>query len=193
MSDSSAPDAFHGICGFRDGDSDETDGVSAVIRRIRPDEGSVLKAVRLAALADAPSAFGSSYAAEVDQPDDHWEARAALSAAGEHRITFFAVVSDSVVGLVGAYLPNAAEPSVELVSMWVSPSQRRSGVAGELVEAVLGWARETGATTVELGVTRGNDAAVRLYETKGFRPTGDHQPLPSDPCKDELRMRCSLD
>lgn len=46
---------------------------------------------------------------------------------------------------------------------------------------------------VELWVTRGNDAAVRLYETAGFRLTGGHQPLPSDPCKDELRMRLPLD
>ena len=42
---------------------------------------------------------------------------------------------------------------------------------------------------VELWVTRGNDRAVRLYESAGFRATGDHQPLPSDPCRDELRMR----
>lgn len=169
--------------------ADETGGVKAVIRRVRPDEGSVLKAVRLAALADAPSAFGSSHAAEVDQPDDHWEARAVLGAAGALSVTFFAVVSGSVVGLVAAYRPDAAGRSVDLVSMWVSAAHRRSGIASELVEAVLGWARETDASSVELWVTRGNEAAVRLYETRGFRLTGEHQPLPSDPCKDELRMR----
>ena len=57
---------------------------------------------------------------------------------------------------------------------------------------VVGWAHETGATTVDLWVSRGNDAAVRLYEAGRFQLTGGHQPLPSDPCKDELRMRCSL-
>lgn len=149
----------------------------------------MLKAVRLAALADSPSAFGSSHAAEVDLPDDWWDARAELGAAGESSVTFLAVIAGSVVGLVAAYRPDAAGLSVELVSMWVSPVQRRAGIAAELVDAVVGWARETGASTVELWVTRGNDAAVRLYETEGFRLTGDHQPLPSDPCKDELRMQ----
>jgi GNAT superfamily N-acetyltransferase len=173
----------------RDHDADETGGVNAVIRRVRPDEGPVLQMVRLAALADSPSAFGSSYAAEADQPDDYWEARAVLGAAGESSVTLFAVIAGSVVGLVAAYQPDAAGLSVELVSMWVAPAQRRAGIAAELVDAVVGWARETGAATVELWVTRGNDAAVRLYETEGFRLTGDHQPLPSDPCKDELRMR----
>ena len=77
--------------------------------------------------------------------------------------------------------------------MWVSPTHRRARTASELVDAVVRWAVETGAPTVELWVTRGNDAAVGLYEAAGFRLTGDHQPLPSDPCKDELRMRRALD
>jgi ribosomal protein S18 acetylase RimI-like enzyme len=77
--------------------------------------------------------------------------------------------------------------------MWVSPAHRRARLAAGLVDAVVGWAGETGATTVDLWVTRGNDAAVRLYETQGFRMTGEHQPLPSDPCKDELRMRRVVD
>jgi ribosomal protein S18 acetylase RimI-like enzyme len=76
--------------------------------------------------------------------------------------------------------------------MWVSPAQRRAGIAAKLVDAVLGWGRETDATSVYLWVTRGNDAALRLYEAAGFRATGEHQSLPSDPSKDELRMRRTL-
>ena len=153
----------------------------------------MLKTIRLTAVADAPSAFGSSYAAEFDQRDDHWTSRAEHGAAGGHSVTFFAAVDESVVGMVAAYRPDAALSAVELVSMWVAPPQRRAGIAAELVGAVLRWAHETGAATVDLWVTRGNAAAVRLYEAAGFRLTGGHQPLPSDPCKDELRMRRVLD
>lgn len=166
--------------------------VHGEVRRVRADEGPVLRAVRLAALLEAPSAFGSSYATEVDLPASHWASRASLGASGERSVTYFAFVDQSVVGMVGGYRPDPVGSSIELVSMWVSPSQRRAGIAAELVQAVLDWANETGATTVELWVTRGNDAAVRLYEAAGFRHTGEHQPLPSDPCKDELRMRCAL-
>lgn len=162
------------------------------VRRVRADDGPLLKSVRLAALADSPSAFGSSLAAEVDLPDRHWTDRAMLGAAGERSATFFAIADGCVVGLVSAYRPDLMGHSAELVSMWVSPAQRRAGIAAELVTAVVVWARQTGLAAVELWVTRGNDAAVRLYETEGFRPTGDHQPLPSDPCKDELRMRRAL-
>jgi ribosomal protein S18 acetylase RimI-like enzyme len=163
--------------------------VDVTVRRVRADDGPVLKAMRLAALLESPSAFGSNHAAEVDQPDKHWASRAALGAVGLHDATYFAVVDQSVVGIVAGYRPDPAGSSIELVSLWVSPPHRRAGIAGKLVDAVIGWARETDATSVGLWVTRGNDAAVRMYEAAGFRETGEHQPLPSDPSKDELRMR----
>jgi GNAT superfamily N-acetyltransferase len=162
---------------------------NATVRRVHAGDGPLLKSVRLAALAESPSAFGSTYAAEVDQPADHWTARAALGAAGGDSVTFFAVIDRSVVGVVGGYRPDPAESSIELVSMWVAPAHRRAGVAAQLVEAIAGWASDNNMARVELWVTRGNEAAVKLYEAAGFRLTGDYQPLPSDPCKDELRMR----
>lgn len=162
------------------------------MRRVRADDGPVLKAVRLAALIESPSAFGSTLTAEIDQPDGHWAARAARGASGTHSSTYLAVADQSVVGIVGGFRPDPAGSAIELVSMWVAPPFRRAGIARTLVGAVIGWARETDAATVDLWVTRGNDRAVRLYEAAGFRATGEHQPLPSDPDLDELRMRCTL-
>lgn len=167
-------------------------GVGVTFRRICPGDGPVLKSVCLAALKESPSAFGSTHAAEVDRPDDHWAARASLGATGGLSVTYFAIVDQSIVGIVGGYRPDPAGSSIELVSMWVAPAQRRAGIAAQLVEAVVGWAGENNATSVELWVTRANEAAVRLYEAAGFRATGEHQSLPSDPCKDELRMRRAL-
>jgi ribosomal protein S18 acetylase RimI-like enzyme len=166
--------------------------VDVTVRRVQADEGPVLKAIRLAALLESPSAFGSTHAVEVDQPDDHWASRASLSAAGRHRAIYFAIVDQAVVGIVGGYRPDPAGSSIELISMWVSPAKRRAGIAAKLVEAVVGWAGETNATSVDLWVTRGNDAAVRLYKAAGFRETDEHQPLPSDPCEEEQRMRRAL-
>jgi ribosomal protein S18 acetylase RimI-like enzyme len=45
---------------------------------------------------------------------------------------------------------------------------------------------------VHLWVTRGNEPALRLYESMGFRPTGESQPLPSDPARVELAMTREL-
>ena len=51
--------------------------MDVTIRRVRADEAMALKAVRLAALADAPTAFGSTYAGEAQRPDEFWRDRAA--------------------------------------------------------------------------------------------------------------------
>ena len=56
----------------------------------------------------------------------------------------------------------------------------------------MGWAIETSATSVSLWVTCGNTAAEELYGSKGFVATGEIQPLPSDPSRDEASMRLSL-
>ena len=163
-----------------------------VVRRIRPDEGAVLRDVRLAALADAPSAFASTYAQESLLTSEDWADRASAASAGPERATFFAVADDAIVGLVGAYRPELASPRIGLVSMWTHPVARRTGVGRLLIGAVLDWARAYGGQTVELWVTRGNVGAENLYRAMGFVAAREYQPLPSDPCREEVRMRLDL-
>jgi GNAT superfamily N-acetyltransferase len=161
------------------------------IRRIRGDEGPALEACRLAALKESPSAFGSTYAAEANRPEE-WTARAQAGAAGVDRVTFFALMGDEVVGLAGGFRPETEQFVVELVSMWAAPDARRAGLGRGLVGAVVGWAREVSATTVRLWVTRGNAPAHSLYESLGFRETGETQPLPSDLSLVEVCMTLDL-
>ena len=158
------------------------------------DDAALLRTIRLAALADAPSAFGSTFAAESDRPDAEWQERADAGAAGRMRAMWFALDErDDAVGLVGGYRETADAEEVELVSMWVAPEARRRGVAQALIAEVVAWARETGAASVRLWVTCGNDAAESLYRAVGFVDTGEQQPLPSDPSKDERRLTLRVD
>jgi GNAT superfamily N-acetyltransferase len=80
----------------------------------------------------------------------------------------------------------------DLVSMYVRPAGRGSGVAAALVDAAAAWARSRGYPALFLWVTESNVAARRLYERCGFTPTGDRQPLPSDPAIPEIRMSRAL-
>jgi len=162
-----------------------------VVRRVTAADGSLLRDLRLRALEDAPAAFASTYAAEVERRQAEWDDRAADGASGPDRFTGLALDGDAGVGLVGGFRneDDGHHADIDLVSMWVAPSHRGTGVAALLVEAVLDWAcDEAQARVVGLWVTRGNTAAQRLYERLGFVETGDVQPLPSDPCKDEVRM-----
>jgi len=166
--------------------------MSATVRRVRRDEWMTLREVRLAALADSPGAFGSTHAAEADRDDDFWIDRAGRSSTGTEIATFLARVDRPVVGLVTAFRVEKTKTSFEIVSMWTAPHGRRSGAGRRLVGAVTEWAISGGASEIGLWVIRGNAGAQRFYESLGFTETGDFQPLPSDPCKDEVRMRLDL-
>jgi GNAT superfamily N-acetyltransferase len=158
------------------------------VRRIQPDDWPELRVVRLAALADTPSAFGSTWATEAERSDDEWSDRARWASSGTDRITLLARQRNRVVGIAGGYREEIEATEVDLVSMWTAPDVRRTGLGRLLVGAVIDWAADTGASSVGLWVTRRNAPARLLYESMGFRETGEHQPLPSDPCADEIRM-----
>ncbi len=161
-----------------------------IVRRIRSGEGAALRAIRLASLLDEPSAFSSTHAEEAAESDQFWAERAEGAAAGDVSAYFFAETEGGeLVGMVGAYRPSPTEPTHrEIVSMWTAPEARGQGLGRRLVDEAVAWAQSTDAETIGLWVTEGNDAAVRLYERCGFARTGDFEPLPSDPCKNEIRM-----
>ena len=162
-----------------------------VVRRITTADAELLRDIRLRALQDSPSAFGSTYAVEVTRSEAEWAERAASGASGNDRFTALAFVDDDCIGLAGGFRndEDGHHADIDLVSMWVAPSHRGSGVAEQLVDAVLDWARDDAqAEVVGLWVTHTNERAQRFYERLGFVETGDVQPLPSDPCKDEVRM-----
>jgi GNAT superfamily N-acetyltransferase len=165
--------------------------MAAEVRRIRPDEGAQLRALRLHALADAPTAFGSTLAREQVFTDDVWRDRAAGRASGADRVTFIAERDGQWIGLASGLAadpddPDGGEPL--LVGMFVDGAERGRGIGAALVEAVVAWARARGAARLSLWVTATNDPAVALYDTCGFRPTGEQKPLAHTPSLDEVRM-----
>ena len=104
---------------------------------------------RLAALKESRFAFGSSYDAEANRTDDEWTAWARAGEAGVDRITFFALVSDEIVGLVGGFRPDSDGFVVELVSMWASPeANMRAWSPRSSVRSSIGRGRS--ATTLRL-------------------------------------------
>lgn len=173
------------------------EGVSVQVRRVRPDEADLLRRVRLAALADSPEAFSSTYELEAAFDETVWSDRALAGSAGHDRAMFIAVAGSDActpepLGLAGGYHPDPSEPVVELISMWTSPRARRAGVGRRLVDAVVEWAAAGGARSVGLWVVRGNRPAEDLYRSMGFAETGELAPYPPDPCKDETRMVLEL-
>ncbi|GAA1476105.1 hypothetical protein GCM10009623_05510 [Nocardioides aestuarii] len=152
------------------------------IHRVGADDWREFREVRLASLADAPEAFGSTYADWVDAAEERWRARLTDVA-----LTLIARRDGRPVGVVsGSSAQLEGDEAVELISMWVCPTERGTGLAGRLIAAVVVWAEGRGLPTF-LMVRVGNAAAIAAYERAGFVSTGvpaDH-PVDGPP---ELRM-----
>jgi GNAT superfamily N-acetyltransferase len=158
------------------------------VRRIESVEALPLREIRLAALADSPSAFRTTHAEMVDRPMAFWADRVISNSTGDDSAVFIAETGGTWIGMVAAHRPESLQPLVELVSMWVSASGRRTGAGRALVEAVTTWASDIGFPAVELWVIADNTTATGFYRACGFRIIDDYEGHPDDPCINEIRM-----
>lgn len=140
------------------------------VQRLTPDSWRTYQEVRLAALREAPHAFGSTWEREAELDEKAWRDR--LS----ERAQFVAISEEVVVGTVGGSSSDDSR-TAWLVSMWVDPRWRGQGVGDHLVKVILGWARTSGFQEVRLWVADGNREAERLYNRNGFGRTDAVQPI----------------
>jgi GNAT superfamily N-acetyltransferase len=165
------------------------------VTRLSEDEWRVWRAVRLAALAEAPGSFGSTLAQEQTLGDEEWQAmmrRGAVfvAAAGGTAAGEVAAGGAAVGVAAGIRRPDPAERG--LGAMWVAPPWRGRGVAARLADAVIDWARQEGAARIGLWSPADNPRACRFYERQGFRSTGKTRPFPGHPGRSIAEMCLDL-
>lgn len=129
------------------------------------------RVLRLAALAEAPYAFGSALSDWQGPGDSERRWRDRLAIPGSHNVV--AVLDAVPVGMASGVrtdLPHL----VELISMWVAPPARGKGVADRLIEEIESWATMAcRAETLRLAVMPDNGQAIALYRRHGFADTGE--------------------
>lgn len=153
------------------------------VRRLGRDDADRLRDVRLRALADAPYAFSSSLEREADLGSKFWEERAGESELGEDGVVFMAVDDGQSLGMAGGFFVDEGHKVATLWGVWVEPEARRGGLGQALVEAVAGWARESGAHCLRLAVTdcEASGSAAALYRKLDFADTAEREPLEWNP------------
>ncbi len=162
------------------------------VRRVRADEWEALRDLRLRALADAPRAFSTTHLEASARTEQEWRDAAVRGATGDRWVTFVATDAEGLVGMATGRLAEEqervrAEGSVaDLIQMWVDPRWRRRGIARRLAGAVIEWAAARGAKAVRLSVVLGEDGAVALYTSLGFRDTGRRERVRHD--RDDVEM-----
>lgn len=159
--------------------------MSTTLRRLEADEWELLRSLRLAALRDAPDAFGPTLEAALAEPEATWRRQARRLARSEDAALLVAERDGSAVGIVSA---TRRGPRGFIGAMWVAPATRRAGVARQLLEAACRRLEEQGCQRIALSVTETNTTAIGFYRSFGFELTGESHPLREGSPLRELQM-----
>jgi ribosomal protein S18 acetylase RimI-like enzyme len=81
------------------------------------------------------------------------------------------VVGYAYAGVEGRDYMSLRGPAGVVYDVVVDPSHRRAGVGRSLIDAVLAFLKDHGSAQVVLSTATHNDAAQRLFQSVGFRPT----------------------
>ena len=165
-----------------------------VVRRVAEDDWAALRAVRLEMLADTPIAYLETVADAAARGEGEWRFRAHRGSSGATDLGLAAEPTGSPgrwVGYLACFVDAPGQGHV--VSVYVAPSHRGTGVAADLLDAVRRWARtEAGLNRLHLFVHEDNDRARAFYRRCGFTETGFREPYAPDPSASELEMALLL-
>ncbi len=123
---------------------------------------------------DALVPLFDAYRQFYDQPSDLTRARNWLRAriGANESVVMLAEREGAVVGFAQLY---PMYSSVQTSRIWVlndifvPPEHRRAGIATELLRAAIAYARDDGASRLQLETGRRNEAARALYRASGWR------------------------
>ena len=146
-------------------------------RRFSAEEWAAYRDIRLRALAEAPDAFGGTFAMDGLRPDSDWADRLLTGANSANDFPLAAEYDGELVGMAWAHVDADTPTIANVYQMWVAPHRRGMGGGAIILNALIEWARTTTAELMELSVTTGNSAAYRLYRAAGFWEHDEPEPL----------------
>jgi ribosomal protein S18 acetylase RimI-like enzyme len=148
------------------------------VRPFQAHEWQLYRDLRLAALRDAPDAFGSTLAREEAFPEQEWITRLAAGAASSLDYPIVAEEEPGrAVGLAWVRIEPSDASTATLYQVWIHPDARRRRIGLALLDSAMHWAREAGARTMMLHVALGPKSAITFYRRAGFVETGECSPL----------------
>ncbi|PHV28071.1 GNAT family N-acetyltransferase [Janthinobacterium sp. BJB426] len=138
------------------------------IRPLTPDDASAYRALRLAGIAELPTAFCTTHAAESGLPLAQIAQRLHATS---HQIIFGAFNEEQLIAMAGLRREPIAvvHDKASLWSVYVAPQARGCGAGRQLVQAAIAHACSVPELArVRLAVAQDNHAALTLYLDCGF-------------------------
>ncbi len=144
-----------------------------IIRFLEIHDVADFRELRLHALREAPTAFGSDYEREAQFSLDEFASRLCLDDPANG--VFGAFDGAKLVGMLGFARENRVKRAhiAALWSVYVLPEWREQGIAARLLDEAVAHARRlNGIRQIMLAVTANNEPARRLYFSRGFEIFG---------------------
>lgn len=144
---------------------------AVLIRPLQARDAAAFTALRLQAIADAPSAIWSTVDEENGRSPDEVRARIEEN---DGQVVLGAFLGAQLIGIAGLLRAAPAQVAHKgvLWGLMVAPGQRRGGVARRLIDAILAQAAQRGLWQVNLSVNTENLRARQLYHSIGFASFG---------------------
>lgn len=129
-------------------------------------------------------------AIEKDTFFEPWSEKALELCVSDAGVGFVALGED---GRVAAYVTAMVVPyEIQIINVATRLGARGKGFATRVIDALVEFAKETGAEQISLEVRVSNAAAIGLYEKKGFFSAGVRKNFYKEPREDALVMLLSL-
>lgn len=109
--------------------------------------------------------------------------------AGARRLVLLVEREDVLLGFLVA---QDIASQWELENIVVSPTERRKGIGGRLMRALMDAAGQSASESVFLEVRESNHPARRFYQKTGFQQTGVRKDYYRDPSEDAILYRLAL-
>ncbi len=154
------------------------------VRRIRADEWSRVRALRLESTSDPDAAIAFLETPEqvAARSDEFWRDRTVRAAESEVAAQFVAEAEGAWVGSLSVLIRATGQTDhlgrfvddrrADAVGVYVNPAYRASGTVDALFDAAAEWAASQGLTRLMLDVHADNARAQAAYRRNGFAPTG---------------------
>lgn len=138
------------------------------IRQLGLGDVDIFKRIRLEALRTDPEAYASTVADWEALPEEEWQRRLTSSS------VFVALRQDDPIAVMGLIRQASSKMAhrATIVMVYVRASERGSGLAALLLNALLGHARQIGILQAELAVSALNLTARHFYQREGFEEIG---------------------
>lgn len=162
-----------------------------LIRDVTPDDILAFWELRLQALYDHPSAFGSDY--EQSRQAGPTYAERGYFDGGINRLFAAFTATGELVAQAGTYAESGKRSHIaSVISVYTHPDHRGNGLASRLVQAAIDHLHGfIEITSIRISVNASNHVAIHTYEKLGFVAWGEEPDAirtADGSCHNELHM-----